>query len=208
METWNILDSKVITSYTLAKMTAQKVILHIEPSFIRGYDYAAAGTVDFLAAIIWCLHKRSKSFKLLKAASLPHAISFAIGEPEKVLDILSEDKELTIGLQPIDALWQQGRNLAFLAQVRAYQGTIAKMKSPELFWIFGGKHFPCLAAGVTPQEALTFLLYRYQRLEKSYPQQQFPDNLPLQEDMNRRPFIVEMQTSIIMKSKQTALDIA
>ncbi len=207
METWNILDPQVITTYILAKMAAQKIILHIEPSYITSYNYAAAGTVDFLAAIIWYLNKRSRCYHLAKVTSLPHAISFAVMEPERVLNMLAEDTELTIGLQRISALWQRGKNELFMAQVAGYQRTIARMKSAEIFWIFGGKAFPYISPAVSPQEALTYLLYRYGRLEKSYPNVQFLDNQGLKESMERRPKMIDLQISILMDSDRTTLEI-
>ena len=126
----NMPVSAFANEYTLA------VLKNLKKDWIQKQDFWADNAIAFLKAIIWFLKKNEPQI-----CTLPHAVSLALSEYPKVLNVLAQDQECNGMIRSLITAHELEAESQVAGVVSSLQTPIDKLNTPEIFWVLSGNDF-------------------------------------------------------------------
>ena len=134
----NPISPDLIEKTSDALEASQTVLFNLNKSWIEKMDFFAQSAISYFAACIYFL----KLYKNGQFCTLPHAITLASVEDEKVFKVLSREKELDFFLTPFkDALKKEAFE-QLSGQTASARIPLSQIATKQLFWVMGNNVYP------------------------------------------------------------------
>ena len=136
----NPIDPDLITKTSDAIEAAQTVLFNLNKEWIEKMDFFAQSAISYFAACIYFL----KLYKNGKFCTLPHAISLASVQDEKVFKVLTNEKELDFFLAPFKDALEKKAYEQLAGQTASARIPLSQIATKQLFWVMGNNVYPHL----------------------------------------------------------------
>lgn len=133
----NPLKAEYLTDQADAHEVADLIMNNVNPNAVQNEDFFTMSAKVYIAALVWFLKKHEGG----RFCSFPHLIELMGKNYKAVLQIMREDRELTIMVQPfIDAL-EGGAQEQLQGQIASARMPLLKFPSTSLYWALTGDDF-------------------------------------------------------------------
>lgn len=136
----NPIDPALITKTSDAIEAAQTVLFNLNKEWIEKMDFFAQSAISYFAACIYFL----KLYENGKFCTLPHAISLASVQDEKIFKVLSKEKELDFFLTPFKDALEKKAFEQLAGQTASARIPLSQIATKQLFWVMGNNVYPDL----------------------------------------------------------------
>ena len=129
----NPIDPSLILKTSDAIEAAQTVLFNLNKEWIEKMDFFAQSAISYFAACIYFL----KLYDNGKFCTLPHAISLASVQDEKIFKVLSNEKELDFFLTPFKDALEKKAFEQLAGQTASARIPLSQIATKQLFWVMG-----------------------------------------------------------------------
>ena len=134
----NPLAPSTMFDITDATESSRSILLGLNRDWIKKQgDFFVESPINFLTAIIWFL----KKYKEGKYCTLPHVIELMQVEYEKLFPVLQTQKEIEVLINPFISAYKNNAMEQLEGQIASAKIGMARLSSPQLYWILGGADF-------------------------------------------------------------------
>lgn len=134
----NPLDPTTMFDITDAAESARTILLGLNREWIKKQgDFFVESPINFITAIIWFLRKYEDG----EYCTLPHVIELIQTDYEKLFSILRTEKEIEVLINPFVNAFLNGAAEQLEGQIAAAKITMAKLSSPQLYYVLSGSDF-------------------------------------------------------------------
>lgn len=134
----NPLNPKFLTDISDAYESSYVIMLNLNRTWVQKQgDFFVESPVILFAAIIWYL----RSYKGGQYCSFPHAIELLSHKYEELFPILASYPELENYMSPFIDAWLGGAADQLQGQIASAKIPLARMISPQLYWVMSGDDF-------------------------------------------------------------------
>ncbi|KOH44586.1 YWFCY domain-containing protein [Sunxiuqinia dokdonensis] len=134
----NPLAPELMESPIDAFESSRTVLYNLNREWIRKQgEFFSESAVSFFAAVIWFL----KRYKGGKYCTLPHAIELLQLDYDDLFEVLGTEQDVAGIINPFINAHQRGAHEQLEGQLGSLKIAIAKIISPEIYWICSGNDF-------------------------------------------------------------------
>ncbi|KAA8474466.1 type IV secretory system conjugative DNA transfer VirD4/TraG family protein [Arcticibacter tournemirensis] len=134
----NPLDPKAMDDITDATEASRTIMLGLNRDWIKKQgDFFVESPINFLTAIIWYLRKYQDG----KYCTLPHVIELMQVEYEKLFQVLSQEEEIKVLINPFVSAFQNKAKEQLEGQIASAKIGLARLSSPQLYYVLSGNDF-------------------------------------------------------------------
>lgn len=159
----NPLDPIGMEDITDASESARTILYGLNRSWQKKQgDFFVDSAINFVTAVIWYLRKYEDG----KYCTLPHVIEFIQLEYDKLFSLLNQEEEVKSLIGVFIQAYQNGAVEQLEGQIASAKIALAKLSSPQLYYILSGddfkldinnpEHPKVLCLGNNPQKILTY----------------------------------------------------
>ncbi|MFB6457081.1 conjugal transfer protein MobC [Chitinophaga sp. Hz27] len=135
----NPLEPSTMTDITDAAESARTILYGLNRSWIqRNGDFFVESPIILLTAVIWYL----RQYRNGEFCTLPHAIELLQVDYAKLFTLIRSVPELQILISPFISALEAGVMEQLEGQIAAAKIAMARLSSPELYFILSGNDFP------------------------------------------------------------------
>jgi hypothetical protein len=134
----NPLDPEMMIDITDATESARSILLGLNREWItKQGDFFVESPINFITAIIWFL----KKYKNGIFCTLPHVIELMQTDYEKLFPILKTEPEIEVLINPFISAFENDAMEQLEGQVASAKIGMARLSSPQLYWVLSGNDF-------------------------------------------------------------------
>lgn len=134
----NPLDPKAMDDITDATEASRTIMLGLNRDWIKKQgDFFVESPINFLTAIIWYLRKYQDG----KYCTLPHVIELMQVEYEKLFQVLGQEEEIKVLINPFVSAFQNKAKEQLEGQIASAKIGLARLSSPQLYYVLSGNDF-------------------------------------------------------------------
>lgn len=134
----NPLNPKFLTDISDAYESSYVIMLNLNRTWVQKQgDFFTESPIILFAAIIWFL----RIYKDGEFCTFPHAIEFLSRKYEEIFPILASYPELENYMSPFIDAWLGGAADQLQGQIASAKIPLARMISPQLYWVMSGDDF-------------------------------------------------------------------
>lgn len=134
----NPLDPKAMEDITDATEASRTIMLGLNRDWIKKQgDFFVESPINFLTAIIWYLRKYQDG----KYCTLPHVIELMQVEYEKLFQVLGQEEEIKVLINPFVSAFQNKAKEQLEGQIASAKIGLARLSSPQLYYVLSGNDF-------------------------------------------------------------------
>lgn len=121
-----------------ATEAARTILLGLNREWIRRQgDFFVESPINFLAAVIWYLHK----YRDGKFCTLPHVIELMQADYDRLFTLLRTEKEIEVLINPFVNAYMNDVMEQLEGQVASAKIALARLSSPKLYYVLSGNDF-------------------------------------------------------------------
>ena len=134
----NPLLPTMMKDITDAYESASTIMLNLNRSWItKQGDFFVESPINFVTATIWFL----KLYENGKYCTFPHVIEFISSKYDEIFPILGAYAELDVYVKPFVSAYERGATDQFEGQIASARIGLARLASPQLYWVMAGNDF-------------------------------------------------------------------
>lgn len=134
----NPLDPSAMTDITDATEASRTIMMGLNRDWIKKQgDFFVESPINFLTAIIWYL----KKYRNGKYCTLPHVIELMQADYEQLFDVLGQEEEIKVLINPFISAYQNKAMAQLEGQIASAKIGLARLSSPQLYYVLSGNDF-------------------------------------------------------------------
>ncbi|HEY4325168.1 MAG TPA: conjugal transfer protein MobC [Mucilaginibacter sp.] len=134
----NPLEPETMLDITDAMESSRTVMLGLNREWIKKQgDFFVESPINFVTALIWFLRKYENG----KYCTLPHAIELSLVDYKALFEVLSEEPEIEVLINPFISAWKNEAYEQLEGQIASAKISLARLSSPQLYYVLSGSDF-------------------------------------------------------------------
>ena len=134
----NPLAPELMFDITDAAESARSIMLGLNREWITQQgEFFIESSINFVTSIIWFLKKYKKG----QYCTLPHVIEMMQEDYESLFPVLKTEPEIEVLINPFVSAYQNDVMEQLEGQVGSAKIAVARLSSPQLYWILSGNDF-------------------------------------------------------------------
>lgn len=134
----NPLEPHTMLDITDAIDASRTIMLGLNREWIKKQgDFFVESPINFITAIMWFL----KKYKDGRYCTLPHVIELAQVDYEDLFEVLLQESEIEVLINPFVSAWQNEAYEQLEGQVASAKISLARLSSPQLYYVLSGNDF-------------------------------------------------------------------
>jgi hypothetical protein len=134
----NPLEPHTMIDITDAIDSSRTIMLGLNREWIKKQgDFFVESPINFITAIMWFL----KKYKDGRYCTLPHVIELAQVEYKDLFEVLLQEPEIEVLINPFVSAWQNEAYEQLEGQVASAKISLARLSSPQLYYVLSGNDF-------------------------------------------------------------------
>ncbi len=134
----NPLAPELMFDITDAAESARSIMMGLNREWIsKQGEFFIESSINFVTSIIWFL----KKYKNGKYCTLPHVIEMMQVDYESLFPVLKTEPEIEVLINPFVSAYQNDVMDQLEGQVGSAKIAVARLSSPQLYWILSGNDF-------------------------------------------------------------------
>ncbi|MEB0261823.1 conjugal transfer protein MobC [Mucilaginibacter sp. 10I4] len=134
----NPLEPQTMLDITDAIDSSRTIMLGLNREWIKKQgDFFVESPINFITAIMWFL----KKYEGGRYCTLPHVIELAQVEYKELFEILLQEPEIEVLINPFVSAWKNEAYEQLEGQVASAKISLARLSSPQLYYVLSGNDF-------------------------------------------------------------------
>lgn len=134
----NPLEPHTMIDITDAIDSSRTIMLGLNREWIKKQgDFFVESPINFITALMWFL----KKYKDGRYCTLPHVIELAQVEYKDLFEVLLQEPEIEILINPFVSAWQNEAYEQLEGQIASAKISLARLSSPQLYYVLSGNDF-------------------------------------------------------------------
>lgn len=134
----NPLEPNRMVDITDAIDASRTIMLGLNREWIKKQgDFFVESPINFITAIMWFL----KKFEDGRYCTLPHVIELAQVEYKDLFELLLQEPEIEVLINPFVSAWQNEAYEQLEGQIASAKISLARLSSPQLYYVLSGNDF-------------------------------------------------------------------
>ncbi len=134
----NPLEPHTMVDITDAIDSSRTIMLGLNREWIKKQgDFFVESPINFITAIMWFLKKYENG----KYCTLPHVIELAQVDYKDLFEVLLQEPEIEVLINPFVSAWQNEAYEQLEGQVASAKISLARLSSPQLYYVLNGDDF-------------------------------------------------------------------
>lgn len=134
----NPLEPHTMIDITDAMDSSRTIMLGLNREWIKKQgDFFVESPINFITAIMWFL----KKYKGGCFCTLPHVIELAQVEYKDLFEVLLQEPEIEVLINPFVSAWQNEAYEQLEGQIASAKISLARLSSPQLYYVLSGNDF-------------------------------------------------------------------
>jgi type IV secretory pathway TraG/TraD family ATPase VirD4 len=133
----NPISPNYIPSTSYAGEYAQTIMYNLMKETIKKPDYWSRSAADILTASIWFLRQEHPEY-----CDIPHLFALITSNPESLIQLLMTNVETAPMVTSLASAMEKGAGNQVAGVVGTLQGSIARINTPELMYVFSADEVP------------------------------------------------------------------
>jgi len=134
----NPLEPNTMVDITDAIESSRTIMLGLNREWIKKQgDFFVESPINFITAIMWFLKKYEDG----RYCTLPHVIELAQVEYKDLFEVLLQEPEIEVLINPFVSAWQNEAYEQLEGQIASAKISLARLSSPQLYYVLSGNDF-------------------------------------------------------------------
>ncbi|SCW37988.1 conjugal transfer protein MobC [Mucilaginibacter sp. NFR10] len=134
----NPLEPHTMIDITDAIDSSRTIMLGLNREWIKKQgDFFVESPINFITAIMWFLKKYEDG----RYCTLPHVIELAQIEYKDLFEVLLQEPEIEVLINPFVSAWQNEAYEQLEGQIASAKISLARLSSPQLYYVLSGNDF-------------------------------------------------------------------
>jgi hypothetical protein len=134
----NPLEPHTMLDITDAIDSSRTIMLGLNREWIKKQgDFFVESPINFITAIMWFLKKYENG----RYCTLPHVIELAQVGYKELFEVLLQESEIEVLINPFMSAWQNEAYEQLEGQVASAKISLARLSSPQLYYVLSGNDF-------------------------------------------------------------------
>jgi len=134
----NPLEPHTMMDITDAMDSSRTIMLGLNREWIKKQgDFFVESPINFITAIMWFLKKYENG----RHCTLPHVIELAQVEYKDLFEVLLQEPEIEVLINPFVSAWQNEAYEQLEGQIASAKISLARLSSPQLYYVLSGNDF-------------------------------------------------------------------
>ena len=134
----NPLEPHTMIDITEAIDSSRTIMLGLNREWIKKQgDFFVESPINFITALMWFL----KKYKDGRYCTLPHVIELAQVEYKDLFEVLLQEPEIEVLINPFVSAWQNEAYEQLEGQIASAKISLARLSSPQLYYVLSGNDF-------------------------------------------------------------------
>jgi hypothetical protein len=134
----NPLEPHTMIDITDAIDSSRTIMLGLNREWIKKQgDFFVESPINFITAIMWFLKKYENG----RYCTLPHVIELAQVEYKDLFEVLLQEPEIEVLINPFVSAWQNEAYEQLEGQIASAKISLARISSPQLYYVLSGNDF-------------------------------------------------------------------
>ncbi|NCD67855.1 conjugal transfer protein MobC [Mucilaginibacter agri] len=134
----NPLEPHTMIDITDAIDSSRTIMLGLNREWIKKQgDFFVESPINFITAIMWFLKKYEDG----RYCTLPHVIELAQVDYKDLFEVLLQEPEIEVLINPFVSAWQNEAYEQLEGQVASAKISLARLSSPQLYYVLSGNDF-------------------------------------------------------------------
>lgn len=134
----NPLEPHTMFDITDAIDSSRTIMLGLNREWIKKQgDFFVESPINFITAIMWFLKKYEDG----RYCTLPHVIELAQVDYKDLFEVLLQEPEIEVLINPFVSAWQNEAYEQLEGQVASAKISLARLSSPQLYYVLSGNDF-------------------------------------------------------------------
>lgn len=134
----NPLEPHTMIDITDAIDSSRTIMLGLNREWIKKQgDFFVESPINFITAIMWFLKKYEDG----RFCTLPHVIELAQVDYKDLFEVLLQEPEIEVLINPFVSAWQNEAYEQLEGQVASAKISLARLSSPQLYYVLSGNDF-------------------------------------------------------------------
>jgi hypothetical protein len=134
----NPLEPHTMIDITDAMDSSRTIMLGLNREWIKKQgDFFVESPINFITAIMWFLKKYEDG----RYCTLPHVIELAQVEYKDLFEVLLQEPEIEVLINPFVSAWQNEAYEQLEGQIASAKISLARLSSPQLYYVLSGNDF-------------------------------------------------------------------
>lgn len=134
----NPLEPHTMMDITDAMDSSRTIMLGLNREWIKKQgDFFVESPINFITAIMWFLKKYENG----RYCTLPHVIELAQVEYKDLFEVLLQEPEIEVLINPFVSAWQNEAYEQLEGQIASAKISLARLSSPQLYYVLSGNDF-------------------------------------------------------------------
>ena len=134
----NPLEPHTMVDITDAIDSSRTIMLGLNREWIKKQgDFFVESPINFITAIMWFLKKYEDG----RYCTLPHVIELAQIEYKDLFEVLLQEPEIEVLINPFVSAWQNEAYEQLEGQIASAKISLARLSSPQLYYVLSGNDF-------------------------------------------------------------------
>ncbi|TWR25484.1 conjugal transfer protein TraG [Mucilaginibacter achroorhodeus] len=134
----NPLEPETMLDITDAIDASRTIMLGLNREWIKKQgDFFVESPINFITAIMWFLRKYQDG----RFCTLPHVIELAQVDYKDLFEVLLQEPEIEVLINPFISAWQNEAFEQLEGQVASAKISLARLSSPQLYYVLSGDDF-------------------------------------------------------------------
>lgn len=134
----NPLEPNTMVDITDAIDSSRTIMLGLNREWIKKQgDFFVESPINFITAIMWFLKKYEDG----RYCTLPHVIELAQVEYKDLFELLLQEPEIEVLINPFVSAWQNEAYEQLEGQIASAKISLARLSSPQLYYVLSGNDF-------------------------------------------------------------------
>jgi hypothetical protein len=134
----NPLEPHTMIDITDAIDSSRTIMLGLNREWIKKQgDFFVESPINFITAIMWFLKKYEDG----RYCTLPHVIELAQVDYKELFEVLLQEPEIEVLINPFVSAWKNEAYEQLEGQVASAKISLARLSSPQLYYVLSGNDF-------------------------------------------------------------------
>jgi len=134
----NPLEPHTMIDITDAIDSSRTIMLGLNREWIKKQgDFFVESPINFITAIMWFLKKYENG----RYCTLPHVIELAQVDYKELFEVLLQEPEIEVLINPFVSAWKNEAYEQLEGQVASAKISLARISSPQLYYVLSGNDF-------------------------------------------------------------------
>lgn len=134
----NPLEPHTMIDITDAMDSSRTIMLGLNREWIKKQgDFFVESPINFISALMWFLKKYEDG----RYCTLPHVIELAQVEYKNLFEVLLQEPEIEVLINPFVSAWQNEAYEQLEGQIASAKISLARLSSPQLYYVLSGNDF-------------------------------------------------------------------